>query len=260
MKLRLFQVDAFTDQIFAGNPAAVCPLDEWLSDALMQKIAMENNLSETAFFVKNGNVYEIRWFTPTTEVDLCGHATLASAHVLFQHLGYKEEVIYLKSRSGDLQVMQRDRQLILDFPAGFYESIPIPSKLGEALGHEPVETGCALDFVMAVFENEDIIQQMKPDFRKLTQLPYRAFIVTAKGTKADFVSRMFAPALGISEDPVTGSAHSVLTPFWSSRLGKIHLLAHQISERGGVLHCKMSGDRVEIGGQAVTYLEGEITI
>jgi len=260
MKHKIFQVDAFTDKIFQGNPAAVCPLDEWLPDSVMQKIALENNLSETAFFVKNGNVYEIRWFTPTTEVDLCGHATLASAHVLYNHLGYKEEIVYLKSKSGDLRVMRRDELLVLDFPAGFSEKIAIPSKLGAAFGHEPIETGCALDFLMAVFENEETIRTMKPDFQKLTLLPYRAFIVTAKGAKADFVSRMFAPALGINEDPVTGSAHSVLTPFWSQKLGKIHLLAHQISERGGVLHCKMSGDRVEIGGQAVTYLEGEIWV
>jgi len=260
MKLKIFQVDAFTDRIFQGNPAAVCPLDEWLSDNLMQKIAMENNLSETAFFVKNGNVYEIRWFTPTTEVDLCGHATLASAHVLYHHLGYSGEIIYMTSKSGDLRVMRQDNLLVLDFPAGFSESISVPSKLAGALGAEPTETGCALDFLMAVFENEDIIRTMKPDFQKLSLLPYRAFIVTAKGNRADFVSRMFAPALGINEDPVTGSAHSVLTPFWSHKLGKVHLLAHQISERGGVLHCKMSGDRVEIGGQAVTYLEGEIEI
>lgn len=260
MKVKIFQVDAFTDQLFKGNPAAVCPLHAWLPDELMQKIAFENNLSETAFFVKNGNEYEIRWFTPKTEVDLCGHATLASAHVLYRHLGYDKDIIFLTSKSGNLRVRKSDDSYILDFPAGFHDTCSLPDHLVEALGATPIETGVAMDFVMAVFESEEVVLNMRPDFMKLMSIPYHAIIVTAKGKKVDFVSRMFAPAVGIDEDPVTGSAHTVLTPFWSHRLNKIHLTARQVSARGGDLSCKMSGDRVEIGGKAITYLIGEIEV
>ena len=260
MKIPIFQVDAFTDKIFSGNPAAVCPLKSWLPDETMQRIAMENNLSETAFFVRQGNVYEIRWFTPAIEVDLCGHATLASAHVLFNHLNYDEEIIFLESRSGDLRVKKDDDLLVLDFPSGFYESISIPSKLTQALGREPVDAGKALDYLIAVYDDEDFIADLKPDFQLLKQLPCHAIIVTAKGKKLDFVSRMFAPAIGIDEDPVTGSAHTILTPYWSHNLGKVRMKARQISARGGDLICKISGDRVEIGGRAVTYLTGEIEV
>ncbi|MFP4469106.1 MAG: PhzF family phenazine biosynthesis protein [Bacteroidales bacterium] len=257
-KLTIYQVDAFTDKIFHGNPAAVCPLEKWLPDETMQNIARENNLSETAFFVRKNNRFEIRWFTPAVEVDLCGHATLATGHVLYEHLGYKEDVIFLSSRSGELRVARRDGRLVLDFPAGFYEAVPVPHILKEATGINPVECGKAMDFLMAVYDDEAVIRNMKPDFALLKQLPYHAVIVTAKGKEVDFVSRMFAPAIGIDEDPVTGSAHSVLTPYWSHHLGKVHLKAKQISARGGSLFCKMSGDRVEIGGDAVTYLMGEI--
>lgn len=260
MKIPIYQVDAFTDKIFSGNPAAVCPLKSWLPDETMQKIALENNLSETAFFVKKGNVYEIRWFTPAIEVDLCGHATLASGHVLFNHLDYDEDIIFLKSRSGDLRVKKDDDFLILDFPAGFYESISLPHKLAQALGREPIDVGKALDYLIAVYDDEDFIASLKPDFQLLKQLPYHAIIVTARGKKVDFVSRMFAPAIGIDEDPVTGSAHTILTPYWSHNLGKVRMNARQISARGGDLRCKISGDRVEIGGKAVTYLVGEITV
>lgn len=260
MKIPIYQIDAFADNIFNGNPAAVCPLKEWLPDALMQKIAMENNLSETAFFVKNGNEYEIRWFTPATEVDLCGHATLATAHVLFNHLDYNSDIIFLKSKSGDLRVKKEDELLVLDFPSGFYESITTPSKLAEALDNKPIETGRALDYLIAVFDDEDFVRNLKPDFQKLKLLPYHAIIVTSKSEEYDFVSRMFAPAIGIDEDPVTGSAHTILTPFWSRKLKKSKLRAKQVSARGGVLQCSISGDRVEIGGKAITYLVGEIEV
>jgi PhzF family phenazine biosynthesis protein len=260
MKLQIFQVDAFTNQTFKGNPAAVCPLDTWLPEKLMQEIAAENNLSETAFFIKKGNVYEIRWFTPTVEVDLCGHATLATAHVLFNHLNYESDIIFLKSKSGDLRVKKTRDLLWLDFPAGFCEKASIPSKLKDAISDQAIEAWAARDYLMAVYESEDIIRNMQPDFNILKQLPYHAIIVTAKGKEEDFVSRMFAPAIGINEDPVTGSAHTVLTPYWSQKLKKVHLSARQISERGGELRCILSGDRVEIGGQAVTYLIGEIVV
>lgn len=260
MKIHIYQVDAFTDTIFKGNPAAVCPLEKWLPEEMMQKIAMENNLSETAFFVKNGNEYEIRWFTPSTEVDLCGHATLATAHVLFNHIGIEGNMIFLKSKSGDLRVKKIEDKLVLDFPAGFYEDISTPSKLSEALGKQPLETGRALDYLIAVYDDEDFIRTLKPNFQALKELPFHAIIVTSKGKDVDFVSRMFAPAIGIDEDPVTGSAHTILTPFWSQKLGKVQMDARQISERGGSLQCKISGDRVEIGGTAVTYMVGEIEI
>lgn len=260
MRIPIYQVDAFADKVFSGNPAAVCPLTRWPDDALMQQIAKENNLSETAFFVKTGNVYHIRWFTPTVEVDLCGHATLASAHVLFEHLGFDNDILFLTSRSGDLRVKKQDGMLVLDFPAGFYEEAEAPPALKEALGKSALHTVQALDYLMAVYNDEDFIRALQPDFQILRQLPYHAVIVTAPGNSCDFVSRMFAPAIGIDEDPVTGSAHTILTPYWSKKLGKVHLLARQISERGGTLHCKMSGDRVEIGGQAVTYLTGHIEV
>ncbi len=259
-KLTLFQVDAFTDQVFKGNPAAVVPLERWIPDELMQQIAAENNLSETAFFVPADNSYDIRWFTPSTEVDLCGHATLATAHVLYEHLGYKKEMIFLNSRSGELRVTRDKKRLVLDFPAGFHVSTPMPQGLDKALGAKPLSCAKAMDFLVAVFEHEHTVREMVPDFVMLEKLPFHAIIVTARGIKVDFVSRMFAPAIGINEDPVTGSAHTVLTPFWSQQLGKVHLEARQISARGGSLFCKLSGDRVEIGGNAVTYLVGEITI
>jgi len=260
MKIPIYQIDAFTDKIFSGNPAAVCPLKTWLPDEVMQKIAMENNLSETAFFVKTGNEYQIRWFTPTIEVDLCGHATLATAHVLFNHLNYQDNMIYLKSKSGDLRVKREDEMLVLDFPSGFYESLNDPAGLTDALGKKPIETGRALDYLIAVYDDEDFIKNLKPDFLKLKLLQYHAIIVTSKSIEYDFVSRMFAPAIGIDEDPVTGSAHTILTPFWSRKLGKAQMRAKQISLRGGELLCKISGDRVEIGGKAITYLVGEIEI
>nr|NQU90205.1 PhzF family phenazine biosynthesis protein [Bacteroidota bacterium] len=260
MKLKLFQIDAFTNEVFKGNSAAVCPLQDWIPDKLMQQVAMENNLAETAFFVKEGNEFAIRWFTPLTEVDLCGHATLATAHVLYNHLGYKNDMIFLKSKSGKLRVIKNDNLLVLDFPAGFYENVQIPALLEQSLGIKPIETVSARDFILARFKNEKQVKSLNPDFKMMTGLPYHAIIVTAEGEKVDFVSRMFAPKIGIDEDPVTGSAHTLLTPYWSHKLNKIHLHAHQISNRGGELFCKMSGDRVEIGGSAVTYLIGKIEV
>ncbi|OQX79429.1 MAG: isomerase [Bacteroidetes bacterium 4484_276] len=260
MKTKIYQIDAFANQVFKGNPAAVCPLEGWLPDEVMQNIAFENNLSETAFFVREGNVFQIRWFTPTIEVDLCGHATLATAHVLFNHLDYKGDIIFLESKSGDLRVMKDEDMLWLDFPTGFCEKVNMPPNLIEAFTAQPVEALAARDYLMAVYESEEAIQNMKPDFNRLKELPYHAIIVTAKGNDVDFVSRMFAPVIGIDEDPVTGSAHTLLTPYWSQKLKKVHLSARQVSSRGGELQCKMSGDRVEIGGQAVTYLVGEIVV
>ena len=260
MKIPIYQVDAFANEVFRGNPAAVCPLKNWLPDALMQQIAAENMLSETAFFVKNKNLYDIRWFTPSVEVDLCGHATLASAHVLFNHLDYKNDIIFLQSRSGDLRVKRKDEMIVLDFPAGFYQAVAVPTGLANALGKLPIETGQALDYLIAVYDDEDFIKNLKPDFQKLATLPYHAIIVTARSKRYDFVSRMFAPAIGINEDPVTGSAHTILTPYWSHKLAKANMRAKQVSERGGELSCKISGDRVEIGGRAITYMQGELSL
>lgn len=258
MNLTIYQVDAFTKEVFKGNPAAICPLESWLETGLMQKIALENNLSETAFFVKNGDVYEIRWFTPTYEIDLCGHATLASAFVIFEILKAENETVKFHShKSGELLVEKQGDRLILDFPSRPVSPVEIPEGLIEAIGKEPKEVLKARDYFL-VYENEQEISEISPKFSKLLEVGGHGFIVTAKGESSDFVSRFFAPEVGVFEDPVTGSAHCNLIPFWSERLGKTELFARQISARGGELFCELKGDRVKIGGNAVLYLKGEI--
>lgn len=257
MEILLYQVDAFTDHLFGGNPAGVCPLKEWIPGEIMQKIATENNLSETAFFVPENDGFRIRWFTPKVEVDLCGHATLATGHVLFNHLHHPEDHLRLESRSGLLMVKRDQDYLILDFPAADFTKVDPPEKLKVALGKDPLEVYCSTDYLV-LYSSEKDITTLQPDFQLLSQLNIRGVIVTAPGNEVDFVSRFFAPAVGINEDPVTGSAHTVLTPFWSKKLNKNHLTALQLSERKGKLICNYLGDRVEIKGKAITYMSGMI--
>lgn len=258
MKLPLYQVDAFTNKLFNGNPAAIVPLTEWLSDELMQQIAAENNLSETAFFVEEGDGYRLRWFTPAVEVDLCGHATLATAHILFEELGYDKDEIIFKTRSGLLTVKKENSQLSMNFPAVEPEQAEGPAILFQALGIERTSNVYKSDDYMIVLDSEEEVANLQPDFRMLNEVDARGIIVTAPGDDADFVSRFFAPQSGIDEDPVTGSAHTKTTPYWSRELGKTEMKARQISERGGDLTCRLKGDRVDILGQAATYLKGEI--
>jgi PhzF family phenazine biosynthesis protein len=257
IQIPFYQVDAFTDQLFGGNPAGVCPLKEWIPDWKMQNIATENNLSETAFFVPENDGYRIRWFTPKVEVDLCGHATLATGHVLFNHLDYPEDLIRLESKSGLLLVKRDQDNLILDFPAADFEKIDPPKKLISALGKEPLEVYHSTDYLV-LFSSEKEITNLQPDFQLLSRLNIRGVIVTAPGNEVDFVSRFFAPAVGIDEDPVTGSAHTILAPFWAEKLKKNELTAFQLSERKGKLRCKYLHNRVEIIGKAITYMSGTI--
>lgn len=259
MKLLIYQVDAFAEETFSGNPAAVVPLDEWLDDETMQKIAAENNLSETAFFIWEGDGYAIRWFTPTTEVDLCGHATLASAHVLFEYLEPGSEKVRFGSKSGVLIVTKTEEGISLDFPAQPPETLKITKAHEEALGFKPLEFLANEDYI-AVMENEASVREYEPDFRKLGVFDKRGIIVTAKGDHDDFVCRFFAPNYGIDEDPVTGSAFTQLIPYWSEKLGKKTMQASQLSKRGGKVSCQNNGERVGIGGKAVLYLRGEIIL
>lgn len=261
-KIKLFQIDAFTNKLFAGNPAAVCILDKWLADELMQSIANENNLAETAFVVPNGNDFEIRWFTPTTEVDLCGHATLASAYVLFNLLDYKESTIRFHSpRSGELRVTKNEEMLYLDFPTDTLELITgMQSIMEECIGIKPIEVYKGKTDYIAIIENESSVKNLQPNLTEIAKLNGRGLIVTAKGDEVDFVSRFFAPQSGINEDPVTGSAHTSLTPIWAKKLGITKLTANQISERGGHLICEYKSDRCMIGGEAKLYLMGEILL
>jgi PhzF family phenazine biosynthesis protein len=259
--MKIFQVDAFADKVFAGNPAAVCPLDKFLPENVMQDIAMENNLAETAFFVKNGDEYQIRWFTPTVEVDLCGHATLASAHVLFNHLGHSDKQIKFHShRSGPLRVYKNNGLLTLDFPVDTLERISPNAELLKAFPVAPLEIWRGKTDLMFVFGNEAIVRDMKPDFRYIATLPCRGVIITAKGDNVDFVSRFFGPQSGIDEDPATGSAHTTLTPYWSKQLAKKELSARQLSRRGASVHCIDKGERVYISGGAKTYMIGDISL
>lgn len=260
MKLTLYQIDAFAEKVFEGNPAVVIPLKNWLNDEVMQKIALENNLSETAFFIPVKAGFHIRWFTPLAEVDLCGHATLASAHVLFNHLNNTEKEISFQSRSGILKVKKEGDLIILDFPASKISEFEVPENLKSAFNIQPKKCVKGRDDLMLIFDREEDILNLKPDFQKIIQSKTRGIIVTSKSEKYDFVSRFFAPAVGVNEDPVTGSAHTILIPFWSKELGKNEMIAKQVSSRGGVLYCKNSGERVEIGGKAVTYLIGEINL
>jgi PhzF family phenazine biosynthesis protein len=257
--MKIFQVDAFTGRLFSGNPAGVVPLGEWPADEVMQSIAMENNLAETAFFVPAAEGYHIRWFTPKVEVDLCGHATLATAHVLFHHLGFNGTVLQFMSRSGELRVFREGKRYVLDFPADDTDPAEIPEGLLEALGgKEPLFAYQGKTDYMLVYEKQSDIEQMKPDYTRLGAVKARGIIVTAPGEWVDFVSRFFGPAVGINEDPVTGSAHTTLTPYWSRQLAKSELTARQLSERGGDLICRNRGNRVEIAGEAVTFSEGEV--
>lgn len=259
MKIKQYQVDAFAIRAFEGNPAAVCPLESWLDDGLLQAIAEENNLSETAFFVPSEKGFSLRWFTPVKEVDLCGHATLATAHVLFDLLGYAGQTIAFETRSGVLTVERKGDQLAMNFPA----CPPVPcgtsEVLARALGMPPIEVLAADDY-LAVFDSEATVRAITPDLAMLSQLDLRAVVVTAPGTNVDFVSRVFAPKFGIPEDPVTGSAHCELAPFWANRLGKNILTAKQVSKRGGSLTCEIEGNRVVLSGRAVTFMEAEIAL
>jgi PhzF family phenazine biosynthesis protein len=258
MKLKLYQVDAFAEKLFMGNPAAVCPLESWLPNELLQKIAMENNLSETAFFVKENDAYHIRWFTPLIEVDLCGHATLASSHVIFEFLNYKENTIHFSSKSGDLFVRKENEYLILNFPTDKILKIETPALLVEGIGIAPLETYKGISDYMLLYKNQEQIEKINPDFKILSQTGTRGIIVTSKGNECDFVSRFFGPGVGIDEDPVTGSAHTTLIPYWQKVLGKNEMTALQLSKRKGYLICKYLGERVEIGGKVKTFLIGEI--
>jgi PhzF family phenazine biosynthesis protein len=259
MEVSLYQIDAFTGSVFHGNPAAVCPLEGWLDDSLMQAIAQENNLSETAFFVKEGPEYRIRWFTPVAEVDLCGHATLASGFVIFNYLDPTISEVTFRSRSGPLRVARKEELLSMDFPSQPPRSCSPPRALLDGLGGEPLEALCSEDYFV-VLASEGDVRGLNPDMGILKRLDLRGVIVTAPGDEADFVSRFFAPALGIDEDPVTGSAHCALIPYWSRRLGRNDLHAYQVSRRGGELFCSEHDDRVVISGRAVRYMEGRITI
>jgi PhzF family phenazine biosynthesis protein len=259
MKIPLYQIDAFASKVFAGNPAAVCPLDGWLEDALMQAVAMENNLSETAFFVPLDQGYHIRWFTPAAEVDLCGHATLASAYTIFTHIDSSKNEVTFQSRSGPLTVAKQGDLLAMDFPAQPPSPCESSAPLIKALGAKPLEVLRSEDYFV-VFPSEQDVRGMDPDMGLLRKVDLRGVIVTAKGKKVDFVSRFFAPKYGVNEDPVTGSAHCALIPYWSGKLGRKDLIAHQVSKRGGELFCKDRGDRVIIAGRAVSYMEGVITI
>lgn len=258
MKNPIYQVDAFTDKPFGGNPAGVCPLEKWLSDELMQKIALENNQAETAFFIREGVNFHIRWFTPAVEVDLCGHATLAAAHVLFNHLNHHGEQVIFNSRSGELIVTRKENMLTLNFPRDTYSEVNVSSHINSCFTGKPVKAYKGKTDYMLVFENEEQVRNEKPDLVQLNKLDARGVIITAKGNEVDFVSRFFAPQSGINEDPVTGSAHTTLTPYWSETLGKNELVALQVSPRQGKLWCKNLGDRIEISGKAVTYMEGTI--
>ena len=260
MKIALYQVDAFTSELFTGNPAAVCILDEWLDDARLQAIATENNLSETAFLLKSDEGFEIRWFTPVTEVPLCGHATLASAFVIFNYLNWLEATIRFQTRRrGVLTVTQKEGLLEMDFPTMIPTPQEIPEGLADALGYLPLEVLGTERQLLTVFADERTVRELKPDFGLLAQYEWGT-IVTAPGEQCDFVSRYFAPRVGIPEDPVTGSAHCVLVPYWSQRLGKKRLRARQVSKRVGELFCEDCGERVTIAGKAVLYLEGMIVV
>lgn len=259
MKLPIYQVDAFTAKLYGGNPAAIVPLKEWLPAPIMQKIAVENNLSETAFFVPEGDLFELRWFTPEYEIDLCGHATLATAHILFTELGYQEKTInFHTQKAGTLTVSKADDLYTLDFPSRLAKISEAPEGLIEAMGgSKPVEVLKSRDYIL-VYETETDVVALKPDFSALAKFDILGVIATAKGDHSDFVSRFFIPSAGINEDPVTGSAHCNLIPYWADKLGKIELHALQLSARRGELWCELKGDRVLMAGNAVTYLKGEI--
>jgi PhzF family phenazine biosynthesis protein len=258
MILPFYQVDAFTSKLFGGNPAAVVPLERWLSDETLQNIAAENNLSETAYFVKENDHYHIRWMTPIDEVPLCGHATLASAFVIFNYIEKEAKQIKFSSLSGDLFVERNGDLLTLNFPNHKPAQIPVSEEIKNCFEQTPIEVCDSGFYLMIVFDSEDYIRKMSPSFERVKKLHPQAVIVTAKGNEVDFVSRMFAPNEGINEDPVTGSAHSVLIPYWAEKLNKKNFRALQVSKRCGELFCEMMGERVKISGHGVLYAAGSI--
>jgi PhzF family phenazine biosynthesis protein len=262
MQLPIYQVDAFTNKLFGGNPAAVIPLKEWLPDALMQKIALENNLSETAFFVPTDKGFHIRWFTPTIEVALCGHATLATAYVVFNLMKYPSDIIIFDSQSGILKVRKEGKLLELNFPVQNIFPVEPPTGLVEGIGTKPKEIYQAGEDYLLVYNSQTDIENISPDFGVLKEVKARGVIVTsiAKSKKLDFVCRFFAPASGIDEDPVTGSAYTKLIPYWADKLNKTEFEAEQISARKGNLHCTLAGDRVLIAGHGKLYLKGKISV
>ena len=259
MRIPYYQVDAFTRRTFGGNPAGVCPLDNWLPDEILRQIAAENNLAETAFLVRRGRQCLLRWFTPLVEVDLCGHATLATAHVLFSELGWPEPQVHFETLSGKLAATRKGEAIELDFPSRPPVPCRAPEALLKGLGLSPREVLRARD-LMAVYDSAEEVAALNPDMALLAKLDCLGIIATARGTDVDFVSRFFAPQAGIPEDPVTGSSHSTLIPFWAGKLGKTEMVARQISRRGGELHCRQAGERVSIGGHAVTYCRGELEV
>ena len=260
MKLKVYIANAFTEKKFGGNPAAVVPLNEWLSDKLLQQIAAQNNLSETVYVIPQGDDYAIRWFTPAVEVNLCGHATLASAHIMFEHLGYIREQIIFHSKSGPLKVTKNLDKITLDFPVDEPVKIPDNELINKSLGVKAKEVFKSQFVFMAVLDSQEDVESLKPDLALVKKLPSLGLIVTAKGNKVDLVSRCFFPQSGIDEDPVTGSAHVVMVPYWAKQMGKNKLSAIQLSARRGYIDCELVGNRVLISGQANTYLEGDFYI
>jgi len=259
MDTPIYQVDAFTDRVFGGNPAAVCPLTRWLDDATLQAIALENNLSETAFVVRKGNDFELRWFTPTVEVPLCGHATLASGFVILSVLEPQRSLVVFHTKSGPLTVERDGVRLVMDFPALPSKICETPPALTEALGVQPRQTRQADLGYLAVLDSAEIVRNLRPNMWAMDKIG-RNVIISAAGDDVDFVSRFFAPAAGIPEDPVTGSAHCVLAPYWAEELGRNALRARQVSQRGGDLWCELRGDRVRLSGHAVLYMKGSFEI
>lgn len=259
MQLKMYQVDAFASRVFEGNPASICPLPAWLDVDVMQAIAEENNLSETAFFVADGEAFQLRWFTPNKEVDLCGHATLATAHVLYTQLGYSQAQAVFHTRSGALTVARQGDLLVMDFPAIPAQPCAPPTALIEGLGCAPIEVRAADDYLV-VLDDPEQVRHLAPDMAALSRLDRRGVCVTAPGHDVDFVSRFFAPKYGVPEDPVTGSAHCMLTPYWAARLGKARLQARQVSARGGDVLCELRGERVLLSGRAVTYMVAEVSL
>jgi PhzF family phenazine biosynthesis protein len=259
MKQKIYQVDAFANRLFEGNPAMVCPLEEWFRDELMQQIAAENNLSETAFFVKKDSKYHLRWFTPKSEVDMCGHATLATAYVLFECMNYNDETIIFETKSGDLMVQKEGESFVMDFPVQTIVPCNIAEQIEEAFGLKPIATFASMDYIV-VFEDEKNILNAKPNLALLKELDLRGVCITSRSEKYDFVTRFFAPKYGIDEDPVTGSAFTQLVSYWSKKLEKKILYAKQLSSRGGEVHCELVDNRVKLSGKCIKYLEGEIEI
>ncbi len=260
-KIKIYQVDAFTNNLFSGNPAAVCFLNNWLPDETMQSIALENNLSETAFLIKKKDKFFLRWFTPKVEIDLCGHATLASAHIIYSEMNYKSDYIEFNIKSGDILTVNRNNNLLtMNFPA--YEPKIVSHNLEELYNAFGIKPNLFLycKYGLVVFNNEEEIIRIVPNLNVIEKLPYDGIIITAPGDNVDFVSRFFAPKLGIPEDPVTGGAHCELIPYWSKRLNKQNMIAKQLSKRGGVIHCSYLGGRVTMGGEATTYMYGELLI